>query len=251
MKIYLAGGMRPLPRTHQTDSPHGLATRTHHTDSPHGLTMNMLDIINQVTSHLATQTAEMDALKAQIAGLNDKVNFPNNQTAHLRADISALKSNLDTLGPMWKTREGWTRPIGLLSTDHLRAILDGGFGSSETRLYVDSELRRRASDDAWREKKASGRLRESTEAAQAQAAAERLLERRTKESCTPTGADHKHKAQAQARKEALDKRDRLYTDFEEAVTQLAGNGLNSSKARVHRTQQALQAASTALAKLSD
>ncbi len=62
-----------------------------------------------------------------------------------------LHSYVEALGPMWTTAAGHRMPMRLLSSGHLRNILEGGFakGSSVTG-FIRSELERRSIDAAWR-----------------------------------------------------------------------------------------------------
>ena len=63
----------------------------------------------------------------------------------------------DALGPIWTTAAGHSAPMALLSTSHLRNILEGGFARSETvQEFAERELERRGNDAEWREREAMG-----------------------------------------------------------------------------------------------
>lgn len=74
-----------------------------------------------------------------------------NAYAKAQAGLSNVHTVLDTLGPLWKTRAGHTRPIALLSTSHLKALQSGTVVySPATSDFIREELARRTEDKKWR-----------------------------------------------------------------------------------------------------
>jgi len=91
----------------------------------------------------------------------------DNNLARAMERITKLEGQLATvnaLGPMWKTRSGYARPMCVLSTNHLRSILDGTWGSGAERTYAANEVARREEDAQWREKQAAPGLPARTQA---------------------------------------------------------------------------------------
>jgi len=54
-------------------------------------------------------------------------------------------------GTMWRTQEGHSRWIAVLTTQHLESILRGGFGTPKSRDDIRVELKRRQIDREYRE----------------------------------------------------------------------------------------------------
>lgn len=66
-------------------------------------------------------------------------------------EIKALEEVVKTLGPLWKSAAGHTKPIALLSTSHLQALRAGTWvHNPDTRRFIRKELDRRAEDKRWR-----------------------------------------------------------------------------------------------------
>lgn len=69
-----------------------------------------------------------------------------------------LRSYTDALGPMWTTAQGHKMPLRLLSTSHLRNIVDGDFArSGAVSDFIENELDRRKVDAGYREDEARGK----------------------------------------------------------------------------------------------
>ncbi len=68
-----------------------------------------------------------------------------------------LRRYTDALGPMWQTAQGHRMPMRLLSSGHLRNIIEGAFGPRESREFAASELRRRSVDAGYRADAAAGK----------------------------------------------------------------------------------------------
>lgn len=67
-----------------------------------------------------------------------------------------LHSYTETLGPIWNTASGHRMPMRLLSSGHLKNIIDGNFGGYDARRFAMGELERRSIDTAWRVKMQQG-----------------------------------------------------------------------------------------------
>ena len=126
----------------------------------------------------------------------------------MRREVSTMQDFLQSttkitksLGPLWKSREGATRPMGILSTSHLRAILDGHFGDTERRDYAKSEIARRRADKWWcasqddaetvREKQELDRLRGCSARARAEPVADRTRHKESSRAAFDNGKRRK------------------------------------------------------------
>jgi len=120
----------------------------------------VLDELRAVQSNIDNTDRQVDTLTRQHAGARHRWNGLIDRDSTLRREVQELgiqiRSLRDTLGPNWKSAEGFTRPMALLSTPHLKAIRDGDFGSADARMYLHAELERRSIDAEWRVRQAAG-----------------------------------------------------------------------------------------------
>jgi len=123
--------------------------QTANTDSKHGLTMSAFE-----ATYYRSEDQYHNRTMKQFTEAAQRI---DDNLARAMERITKLEGQLATvnaLGPMWKTRSGYARPMGVLSTNHLRAILDGTWGSGAQRTYAANEVARREEDAQWREKQA-------------------------------------------------------------------------------------------------
>ena len=105
---------------------------------------------------LSTLDRDVKGTAARLQQHLDAMSAERTRTNRLRREVEELGMLLhqytEALGPMWQTAMGHRMPMRLLSTGHLKNILDGGFGGYEARDFAKSELERRSIDTAWRVK---------------------------------------------------------------------------------------------------
>lgn len=92
---------------------------------------------------------QADALRAR----NSRLNSLKREVEELGM---LLRSYTEALGPMWTTAQGHRMPLRLLSTSHLRNILDGGFARDRAADFIRTELQRRDVDAGFRADEAAG-----------------------------------------------------------------------------------------------
>jgi hypothetical protein len=91
----------------------------------------------------AVKKSRIEALEARLSAM--KIHQDNMQMR--------LNEYREVLGPMWTTQNGHKRPLGMLSTEHLRKLVDGDWlrGWPHHINYAQGELERRRIDKELRE----------------------------------------------------------------------------------------------------
>lgn len=123
----------------------------------------MLDELRQQsqrTSSLEFVRHDGEQLRRQMNNRGDALSAHGTRVNRLKREVEEmgmlLHAYTETLGPIWNTAQGHRMPMRLLSTPHLKNIVDGGFGGYDARQFAMTELERRRIDADWREKEARG-----------------------------------------------------------------------------------------------
>jgi hypothetical protein len=123
----------------------------------------LLDELRQQSRRTTRNEEERDRLDKHLSDTRLDQHRAADSLQHLRREVEELgilaRQSASALGGVWRTASGQVVPIRLLSDTHLKAIMDGSFGSEDTRKLVHQEIERRRDDDVWAARQGPGSMR--------------------------------------------------------------------------------------------
>jgi hypothetical protein len=120
------------------------------------LESNMLTLDGMVSGAASKANLLTDEINLNRQRVNETMRVAkgtDNRQTSLRREVENLgimaRHTSDAVGTVWRTADGYTAPIKMLSDSHLENIMAGDFGSYEVREEILREQRRRTEDDSW------------------------------------------------------------------------------------------------------